>query len=131
MDIFPGIGRSSDGELRYPVRRVAVPPMRKTRFIVLAVVIWAVVRPAFAGEILFSTESPLSGYWDEEVIIRVDVKNTLGEDIFGSFTPPGLCATRAIRGTRRVLPTDACCSATRSIRSLGYIPAGGMTTWWM
>ncbi|MDD3934655.1 MAG: hypothetical protein PHP55_12415 [Methanoculleus sp.] len=61
--------------------------MRKTRFIVLAVVIWAVVQPAFAGEILFSAGTPLSyGSQDEEVIIRVDVKNTLGEDIFGSFT---------------------------------------------
>jgi len=61
--------------------------MRKTRFIVLAVVIWAVVQPAFAGEILFSTGSPLLyGPQDEEVLIRVDVKNTLGEDILGSFT---------------------------------------------
>lgn len=61
--------------------------MRKTRFIVLAVVIWAVVQPTFAGEIFFSTESPLIyGPQDEEVIIRVDVKNTIGEDIFGSFT---------------------------------------------
>ena len=60
--------------------------MRQTRFIVLAVVIWAVVQPAFAGEILFSTESPLFyGPQDEEVIIRVDVKNTIGDDIFGSF----------------------------------------------
>ncbi|HOI12857.1 MAG TPA: hypothetical protein PLG75_03315 [Methanoculleus sp.] len=61
--------------------------MRETRLIVLAVVIWAVVQPAFAGEILFSTESPLLyGPEDEEVLIRLDVKNTLGEDTLGSFT---------------------------------------------
>ncbi len=61
--------------------------MRKTRLIVLAVVIWAVVQPVFAGEILFSTGSPLIyGPEDEEVLIRLDVKNTLSEDILGSFT---------------------------------------------
>lgn len=61
--------------------------MRKIRFIILAAVIWAVVQPVFAGEILFSTGSPLLyGSQEEEAVIRVDVKNTLGEDIVGSFT---------------------------------------------
>jgi|GEM_PF-2904444 len=61
--------------------------MRETRLILLAVVICVVVQPAFAGEILFSTGSPLLyGPEDEEVLIRLDVKNTLGEDTLGSFT---------------------------------------------
>jgi hypothetical protein len=61
--------------------------MRMVRLLILTAILLAVVQPAIAEEILFSTGSPLAyDSPDEEAVIRLNVENTLGEDVSGSFT---------------------------------------------
>lgn len=55
--------------------------------IILAVILLGLIQPVFAGEILLSAENPQTySPQDEETIIRLDMKNTFGEDVLGSFS---------------------------------------------
>ncbi|MDK2974311.1 MAG: hypothetical protein PWP08_682 [Methanofollis sp.] len=61
--------------------------MRAAAGLVLLVVAMGLIQPVLAGEIEFSAASPqVFDVRDEEIAVSVDVKNTVGEDVFGSFS---------------------------------------------